>query len=109
MGANTQGLATLQMLNILENFDLRGMGFQSGESHSRAGGGQAAWRTRIVPAITRDPHFSAVPIEWLNSKAYAAERARLIRADRVRGRRLPRASRRAAAIPPTSRSRMRTA
>jgi gamma-glutamyltranspeptidase / glutathione hydrolase len=29
MAANTQGLATLQMLNILENFDLRAMGFQS--------------------------------------------------------------------------------
>ena len=29
MAANTQGLATLQMLNILENFDLREMGFQS--------------------------------------------------------------------------------
>jgi len=32
MAANTQGLATLQMLNILENFDLRGMGFQSSAS-----------------------------------------------------------------------------
>ena len=27
MAANTQGLATLQMLNIIENFDMRGMGF----------------------------------------------------------------------------------
>ena len=29
LGANTQGIATLQMLNILENFDLAGAGFQS--------------------------------------------------------------------------------
>src|SRR5262249_11180886 len=32
MAANTQGLATLQMLNILENFDLRSLGFQSAAS-----------------------------------------------------------------------------
>src|SRR3546814_15333879 len=29
LGANTQGIATLQMLNILEHFDLKGAGFQS--------------------------------------------------------------------------------
>ena len=29
MPANTQGLATLQMLNMIENFDMRGYGFQS--------------------------------------------------------------------------------
>ena len=27
-----KGLATLQMLNIIENFDVKGMGFQSPES-----------------------------------------------------------------------------
>ena len=32
MGANTQGLATLQMLNMIEHFDMRGYGFQSPES-----------------------------------------------------------------------------
>ena len=32
MPANTQGLATLQMLNIIENFDMRGYGFQSAQS-----------------------------------------------------------------------------
>ena len=30
MPANTQGLATLQMLNIIENFDLRGIRFSVG-------------------------------------------------------------------------------
>ena len=32
IGENTQGLATLQMLNILENIDPRSMGFQSAAS-----------------------------------------------------------------------------
>ena len=30
-----------------------------------------------------DPHFAKIPIEWLNSKEYAAERAKLIRLDRI--------------------------
>ena len=30
-----------------------------------------------------DPHFAKIPIDWLNSKAYAAERAQLIRPDRI--------------------------
>src|SRR3546814_2701255 len=30
-----------------------------------------------------DPHFSNVPVEWLISKEYAAERAKLIRPDRL--------------------------
>jgi gamma-glutamyltranspeptidase / glutathione hydrolase len=83
MGANTQGLATLQMLNILENFDLRGMGFQSADSiHTQAEAKRLAYEDRARHYA--DPHFSDIPIERLNSKAYAAERAKLIRPDRVR-------------------------
>jgi gamma-glutamyltranspeptidase/glutathione hydrolase len=83
MGANTQGLATLQMLNILENFDLRGMGFQSAESiHTQAEAKRLAYEDRARHYA--DPHFSDIPVEQLNSKAYAAERAKMIRPDRVR-------------------------
>jgi len=83
MGANTQGLATLQMLNILENFDLRGMGFQSAESiHTQAEAKRLAYEDRARHYA--DPDFSSVPIERLNSKEYASERAKLIRPDRVR-------------------------
>ena len=83
MGANTQGLATLQMLNILENFDLRSMGFQSAESiHTQAEAKRLAYEDRARHYA--DPDFSDVPTAWLNSKAYAAERAKLIRPDRVR-------------------------
>jgi len=82
MAANTQGLATLQMLNILENFDLRDMGFQSTASiHSQIEAKRLAYEDRA--RYYADPHFSRIPISWLNSKAYAAERAKLIRPDRI--------------------------
>jgi gamma-glutamyltranspeptidase/glutathione hydrolase len=80
MAANTQGLATLQMLNILENFDLRNMGFQSAASiHVQVEAKRLAYEDRA--RYYADPHFSKIPIAWLNSKAYAAERAKLIRPD----------------------------
>src|ERR1700744_5759505 len=82
MAANTQGLATLQMLNILENFDLREMGFQSTASiHTQAEAKRLAYEDRA--RYYADPHFAKIPIDWLNSKEYAKERAKLIRPDRI--------------------------
>jgi gamma-glutamyltranspeptidase/glutathione hydrolase len=82
MAANTQGLATLQILNILENFDLREMGFQSAASiHAQVEAKRLAYEDR--GRYYSDPHFAKIPIEWLNSKEYAAERAKLIRPDRI--------------------------
>ena len=82
MAANTQGLATLQMLNILENFDLRGMGFQSAASiHAQVEAKRLAYEDRA--RYYADPHFAQVPIQWLNSKAYAAQRAALIKPDSI--------------------------
>jgi gamma-glutamyltranspeptidase/glutathione hydrolase len=82
MAANTQGLATLQILNILENFDLREMGFQSAASiHVQVEAKRLAYEDR--GRYYADPHFAKIPIEWLNSKEYAAERAKLIRQDRI--------------------------
>jgi gamma-glutamyltranspeptidase/glutathione hydrolase len=79
---NTQGLATLQMLNILENFDLRGMGFQSAASiHIQVEAKRLAYEDRA--RYYADPHFSSVPTAWLNSKSYARERAQLIRPERI--------------------------
>ena len=80
--ANTQGLATLQMLNMLENFDLCSMGFQSSASiHVQAEAKRLAFEDRA--RYYADPHFSDIPLGWLSSKAYAAERAKLIRPDRI--------------------------
>ncbi|WP_157216667.1 gamma-glutamyltransferase family protein [Flavisphingomonas formosensis] len=82
LGANTQGIATLQMLNILEHFDLAGAGFQSARSiHLQVEAKRLAYEDRA--RFYADPHFSKVPVEWLISKDYAAERAKLIRPDRI--------------------------
>jgi gamma-glutamyltranspeptidase/glutathione hydrolase len=82
LGANTQGIATLQMLNILENFDLAGAGFQSPASlHLQVEAKRLAYEDRA--RYYADPHFSKVPVEWLISKEYAAQRAKLIRPDRI--------------------------
>jgi gamma-glutamyltranspeptidase / glutathione hydrolase len=82
MPANTQGLATLQMLNILEQFDLRQFGFQSPQSiHVQVEAKRLAFEDRA--RYYADPHFAKIPIEWLNSKDYAKQRAQLIQLDRI--------------------------
>lgn len=85
---NSQGLSTNQILNICEQFDLKGMGFQSAASiHHQAEAKRLAFEDRA--RYFADPRFSEIPVEWLNSKAYAAERAMLIRPDRVMDRVMP--------------------
>jgi gamma-glutamyltranspeptidase / glutathione hydrolase len=82
MAANTQGLATLQLLNIAENFDLRRMGFQSAESlHVQIEAKRLAYEDRA--RYYADPHFAKIPIDWLNSKDYAKERAKQIKLDSI--------------------------
>jgi gamma-glutamyltranspeptidase/glutathione hydrolase len=79
---NGQGLATLQMLNILERFDLAGMGFLSTAAlHHMVEAKRLAFEDR--GRHYADPAFAQIPIEWLLSKDYAAERAALIRPDRI--------------------------
>ncbi len=79
---NTQGLSTLQILNILENFDMAAMGFQSTASlHHQIEAKRLAFEDRA--RYFADPHFAELPIDWLISKDYAAERAKLIRPDRI--------------------------
>jgi gamma-glutamyltranspeptidase/glutathione hydrolase len=82
MPANTQGLATLQMLNIIERFDMRGYGFQSPQSlQIQIEAKRLAYEDRA--RYYADPHFAKIPIEWLNSKEYAKERAKLIRLNAI--------------------------
>ena len=62
--------------NILENFDLKGAGFQSARSiHLQAEAKRLAYEDRA--RYYADPHFAKVPVEWLISKEYAAERRKL--------------------------------
>ena len=82
MPANTQGLATLQMLNMIENFDMRGYGFQSVQSlQVQIEAKRLAYEDRA--RYYADPNFAKIPIEWLNSKEYAKERAKQIRLDAI--------------------------
>jgi gamma-glutamyltranspeptidase/glutathione hydrolase len=79
---NSQGLSTLQILNILENFDLGRAGFQTTASlHLQIEAKRLAFEDRARRFA--DPDFADIPIDWLISKAYGAERAALIRTDAV--------------------------
>lgn len=82
LGANTQGVATLQMLNMIERFDMRAEGFQSARAiHLAAEAKRLAYEDRA--RYYADPGFSKVPFDWLVSKDYAAQRARLISPTRI--------------------------
>jgi gamma-glutamyltranspeptidase/glutathione hydrolase len=76
---NTQGVTTLQMANIAENFDFRTMGQNSGEY------------VRVMSVLSRlayadrdrtvaDPEFAQVPVAQLLSKTYARQQADMVRA-----------------------------
>ncbi|UCF41518.1 MAG: gamma-glutamyltransferase [Gemmatimonadota bacterium] len=73
-----QGPVMLQALNILENFDLREMGFNSARYvHTLYQAMNLAFADRDF--YYGDPYYPPEePIEGLLSKAYAAERAKLI-------------------------------
>ena len=82
---NGQGIAALQMLNILEGYDLRGMGWNSPEAlHVMIEAKKLAFEDRAK--FYGDPEFSDFPLDWLLSKEYAAERRALIDLDRAASR-----------------------
>jgi gamma-glutamyltranspeptidase / glutathione hydrolase len=82
LSPNSQGIATLQLLNILENFDVKQMGFQSAASiHHAVEAKRLAFEDRAK--FYADPDFYKTPVEWLLSKDYAKQRAKLIRPDRI--------------------------
>ena len=78
----TQGPAMLQALNVLENFDLRSMGYNSARYiHTLYQAMSLAFADRDF--YYGDPNFPpAEPIEGLLSKAYAKERAKLVNPER---------------------------
>ena len=77
-----QGPVMLQALNILENFDLKAMGYDSARYiHTLYQAMSLAYADRDF--YYGDPGFSpAPPIQGLLSKDYARERAKLVRPDR---------------------------
>ncbi len=74
---NGQGIATLQILNILEGFDLKAMGRNSPETlHTMIEAKKIAWADRAK--FYADPAFAKIPLTKLISKEYATERRKLI-------------------------------
>jgi gamma-glutamyltranspeptidase/glutathione hydrolase len=74
---NGQGIAALQMLNILEGFDLGRMGFGSADYlHLLAETKKLVFEDRA--RFYADPDFVSIPLERLLSKGYAGERRALI-------------------------------
>ena len=74
---NSSGHVLLQELNLVEQFDLRGMGCNTAESiHLMVEAKKLSFADR--EAYMADPDFVEVPTAGLVSKSYAKERAALI-------------------------------
>ena len=74
---NGQGIAALEILNILEGYDIAAMGFGSTDYiHLFTEAKKLAFEDRAI--YYADPRFSKIPVDQLISKKYAAERRRLI-------------------------------
>ncbi|MEM7548964.1 MAG: gamma-glutamyltransferase [Bacteroidota bacterium] len=79
---NGQGIAALQMLTILEQFDFKSMGFGSAEHiHHFVEAKKLAFEDRAK--YYADMDFAQVPVEELISKDYGKERSKLINPDRA--------------------------
>jgi gamma-glutamyltranspeptidase/glutathione hydrolase len=79
---NGQGIAALQMLNILEGYDLKSLGYNSPEAlHLMVEAKKLAFEDRAK--FYADPAFARIPLRGLLSKAYAAERRKLINPQRA--------------------------
>ncbi len=79
---NGQGIAALQILQILEGYDIAALGFDSAEYwHLFVEAKKLAFEDRAK--YYADPEFNTVPVEWLLSDEYAAERRALIQPNRA--------------------------
>ncbi len=74
---NTQGIAALIMLNLMEQFPMGEYGFHSTRAlHTMIEAKKLAYADML--RYVGDPKFSNIPVEALISKEHAAERAKLI-------------------------------
>lgn len=83
---NGQGIAALQILNVLELYDIGNMQRDSAEFiHTFVEAKKLAFADRAK--FYADPTFNEIPVDWLISKEYAKQRQQLIQpnkaADRV--------------------------
>ena len=80
---NGQGIAALQILNILEGLDIASLEPNSAEHlHLFVEAKKLAFEDRAV--YYADPEFADVPVEWLISKDYARKRAALVDRNKAR-------------------------
>jgi gamma-glutamyltranspeptidase/glutathione hydrolase len=80
---NGQGIAALQMLTVLEGFDLAKMGFGSADHlHVFTEAKKLAFEDRA--RFYADMDFADVPVDWLISPEYGAQRRALIDMDKAR-------------------------
>ncbi len=74
---NGQGIAALEMLNIMETFPLAAAGHNSARAlHLMIEAKKLAYAD--MQRYDADPRFAKVPVDAMRSKAYAADRAKLI-------------------------------
>ena len=74
---NTQGIAALQMLNLLEAYDLKALGFGSPDHlHLLVEAKKLAFEDRA--RFYADPQFAQSPVQALISKPYADARRKLL-------------------------------
>ena len=79
---NGQGIAALQILNILENYDIQKMGLFSSEYiHLFTEAKKLAFADRAK--YYADPNFSKIPVKQLISKSYAKDRLKLINPEKA--------------------------
>jgi len=79
---NSSGHILLQELNLVEQFDLKRLGYNSAESvHLMVEAKKLAFIDR--EAYVADPDYIDIPVEGLISKEYAQDRAKLINLERA--------------------------
>lgn len=79
---NGQGIAVLQMLNLLEAYDFKNIPYGSAEHiHLFTEAKKLVFEDRAK--YYADPEFAKIPVKSLISKEYANERRKLIRMDRA--------------------------
>ncbi|WP_165069948.1 gamma-glutamyltransferase [Paludisphaera rhizosphaerae] len=85
---NGQGIAALQMLNLLEAYDLKSMGPQSAQAlHLQIEAKKLAYEDR--GRYYADPDKAEVPVRELISKEYADRRRKLIDPNRANDKPIP--------------------
>ena len=81
---NGQGIAALQILNILEGYDIEAMGFGSADYiHCFTEAKKLAFEDRAK--YYADPDFASIPVMSLISKTYAEQRRKLIDPEKASG------------------------